>query len=166
MYVANSAELHAAILEELLGAVDLGVAGAGGDWRARLPAILGGLTLARVLHAHGIEAAVFELEADRHARTQGGMLDIHAENGQPALRHAGLIDGFRALVHPGGESERVLDKRAATPARTRSIGSSRCSAPGYERFPAREVSFLKRCQPSAESGDRPDPARAGRGSTR
>ena len=73
---------------------------------------LGGLTLARVLHVHGIEAAVFDLETDRHARTQGGMLDIHTENGQVALRHAGLTDGFRALVHPGGESERVLDKRA------------------------------------------------------
>jgi 2-polyprenyl-6-methoxyphenol hydroxylase-like FAD-dependent oxidoreductase len=74
---------------------------------------LGGLTLARVLHVHGIEAAVFDLEADRSARTQGGMLDIHAESGQTALRHAGLIDAFRPLVHPGGESSRVLDKHAA-----------------------------------------------------
>jgi 2-polyprenyl-6-methoxyphenol hydroxylase-like FAD-dependent oxidoreductase len=71
---------------------------------------LGGLALARVLHVHGLQAAVFDLEADRYARTQGGMLDIHTENGQVALHHAGLTDGFRALVHPGGESERVLDK--------------------------------------------------------
>ena len=74
---------------------------------------LGGLTLARVLHVHGIEAAVFDLETDRNARTQGGMLDIHTENGQVALHHAGLTDGFRALVHTGGESSRVLDKHAA-----------------------------------------------------
>jgi 2-polyprenyl-6-methoxyphenol hydroxylase-like FAD-dependent oxidoreductase len=74
---------------------------------------LGGLTLARVLHVHGIRAAVFDLETDRYARTQGGMLDIHAENGQVALRHAGLIDAFGALVHRGGESTRVLDKHAA-----------------------------------------------------
>jgi 2-polyprenyl-6-methoxyphenol hydroxylase-like FAD-dependent oxidoreductase len=73
---------------------------------------LGGLTLARVLHVHGIEAAIFDLETDRYARTQGGMLDIHTENGQVALRHAGLTDGFRALVHPGGDSERVMDKHA------------------------------------------------------
>ena len=74
---------------------------------------LGGLTLARVLHVHGIRAAVFDLETDRYARTQGGMLDIHTENGQVALQHAGLIDAFGALVHPGGESSRVLDKHAA-----------------------------------------------------
>ncbi|MFB7586116.1 FAD-dependent oxidoreductase [Streptomyces sp. NPDC056169] len=73
---------------------------------------LGGLTLARVLHVNGIESAVFDLETGRHARTQGGMLDIHAENGQVALGAAGLLDGFRALVHPGGEATRVLDQHA------------------------------------------------------
>ncbi|MEV7404158.1 NAD(P)/FAD-dependent oxidoreductase [Streptomyces sp. NPDC091267] len=73
---------------------------------------LGGLTLARVLHVNGIEAAVFELEPDRNARTQGGMLDIHEESGQDALRAAQLHEGFREKVHPGGEAMRVLDKHA------------------------------------------------------
>ena len=74
---------------------------------------LGGLTLARVLHVNGIEAAVFDLEASRSARTQGGMLDIHADNGQAALEYAELTDGFRALVHAGGEATRVIDKHGA-----------------------------------------------------
>ncbi|MFI6093172.1 FAD-dependent oxidoreductase [Streptomyces sp. NPDC051218] len=69
---------------------------------------LGGLILARVLHHHGIEAAVFDLEPSRHARTQGGMLDIHEENGQKALLAAGLYDGFRKLIHEGGQAMRLL----------------------------------------------------------
>ena len=73
---------------------------------------LGGLALARVLQVHGIEAALFDLDASPAARTQGGMLDIHEESGQEALRAAGLYEEFRALVHPGGEAMRVLDKDA------------------------------------------------------
>ncbi|MEU7057266.1 NAD(P)/FAD-dependent oxidoreductase [Streptomyces sp. NPDC046197] len=73
---------------------------------------LGGLTLARVLHVHGIEAAVFDLDASPSARTQGGMLDIHEDSGQEALRAARLHERFRELVLPGGEATRVLDQHA------------------------------------------------------
>ncbi|MEU6119250.1 NAD(P)/FAD-dependent oxidoreductase [Streptomyces sp. NPDC047117] len=71
---------------------------------------LGGLVLARVLHLNGIDATVYDLQESRHSRTQGGMLDIHTESGQAALRAAGLLDDFRTLVHPGGEATRVLDQ--------------------------------------------------------
>jgi 2-polyprenyl-6-methoxyphenol hydroxylase-like FAD-dependent oxidoreductase len=70
---------------------------------------LGGLTLARVLHVNGIEAAVFDLEPSPDVRTQGGMLDIHEDSGQVALHAAGLSDEFRSLIHPGGEAMRIVD---------------------------------------------------------
>ncbi|MFF1698754.1 FAD-dependent oxidoreductase [Streptomyces sp. NPDC058257] len=73
---------------------------------------LGGLTLARVLHVNGIDAALYDLEASQAARGQGGMLDIHEESGQAALRAADLYEDFRALIHSGGQAMRVLDKDA------------------------------------------------------
>ena len=36
------------------------------------------------------------------------MLDIHEANGQQALRVAGLHDGFRALIHEGGQAMRLV----------------------------------------------------------
>lgn len=69
---------------------------------------LGGLVLARVLHVHGIAATVYEADASAMHRTQGGMLDIHVEDGQVALAAAGLTEQFRAIIHPGGEAGRAL----------------------------------------------------------
>jgi 2-polyprenyl-6-methoxyphenol hydroxylase-like FAD-dependent oxidoreductase len=71
---------------------------------------LGGLTLASVLHQHGIDAALYELEASPTVRHQGSILDMHEESGQLALRKAGLFEDFRKIVIPSGDEMRILDK--------------------------------------------------------
>ncbi|MFC0434271.1 NAD(P)/FAD-dependent oxidoreductase [Kutzneria buriramensis] len=71
---------------------------------------LGGLVLARVLHVNGIQSTIYEAEPSAMARTQGGQLDIHEEDGQIALAAAGLTAEFRAIIHEGGAASRVLDR--------------------------------------------------------
>src|SRR5690242_5042687 len=72
----------------------------------------GGLTLARILHVHGICATVYEADPSPDSRTQGGQLDIHPATGQFALEAAGLTEEFRSIIRRGAEAARVLDRTA------------------------------------------------------
>jgi AcrR family transcriptional regulator len=89
VYVANTAELHAAILEERLGAVDLGPAITGGDLRDRLAAVLSSYT--RIL---------FENPSLAHAAL------VARPSGSNYLA---LVEAILALLHEG----EVPDAQAA-----------------------------------------------------
>jgi 2-polyprenyl-6-methoxyphenol hydroxylase-like FAD-dependent oxidoreductase len=68
------------------------------------------LVLARVLQKAGLDVVVFEREASRDCRTQGGTLDLHIESGQWALEQAGLLNEFRAIARPEGQDLRIANK--------------------------------------------------------
>src|SRR5258707_6621496 len=74
---------------------------------------MAGLTLARVLYRNGIVPAVYDADLSATSRHQGGMLDIHENSGQAALRAAGLLDAFGKLILEQGDAMRILDKTGA-----------------------------------------------------
>ncbi|NUR87108.1 MAG: FAD-dependent oxidoreductase, partial [Nonomuraea sp.] len=73
----------------------------------------GGLTCARILQRHGIAVTVYDRDDGPDSRDQGGTLDLHADNGQLALRAAGLLEEFLALARPEGQEMRLLDPAGA-----------------------------------------------------
>lgn len=82
----------------------------------------GGLTCARILQQRGIAVTVYDRDPGPDARHQGGTLDLHADNGQIALREAGLLAEFFTLARPEGQEMRQMD-------RTGAITSHRIPAP-------------------------------------
>lgn len=73
----------------------------------------GGLMLARLLQQRGIAATVFERDAHAGERSQGGSLDLHAETGQRAMRHAGLEAAFHAEARAEHQGDRLYDVAGA-----------------------------------------------------
>lgn len=79
--------------------------------RARISVIgagPGGLTCARILQRHGLAVTVHDREAGPQARDQGGSLDLRADDGQLALREAGLLEAFFDLARPEGQEMRQM----------------------------------------------------------
>lgn len=69
----------------------------------------GGLTLARLLHLQGIRVTLFERDAHRHDRPQGGTLDLHEDSGLLALRRAGLWDAFARVARYEDQGSKLVD---------------------------------------------------------
>lgn len=68
-----------------------------------------GLLLACRLQRAGLPFVLFEADAGPDARAQGGMLDLHADTGQAALRSAGLFEAFQQVARYEDQGMRLFD---------------------------------------------------------
>ncbi|HEX7817185.1 NAD(P)/FAD-dependent oxidoreductase [Dyella sp.] len=71
----------------------------------------GGLTLARILHVHGVDTVVFERDSHALERPQGGTLDLHDDGGLLALDHGRLLDAFAPIARYDDQGTRLYDKK-------------------------------------------------------
>jgi 2-polyprenyl-6-methoxyphenol hydroxylase-like FAD-dependent oxidoreductase len=68
----------------------------------------GGLMLARILQQNGMQCTIFEFDQDRSTRDQGGIVDLHPESGQLALREAGLFEASQNHSLPAAEAMKLI----------------------------------------------------------
>lgn len=93
VYVANTAELHAAVLDELLG--EVGLEPDGGDWRERLVGVL--ISYIEVLFAHPAlarSALTARPSGEHYLRLLERLLALLDEGGVPAAQAAWGVDAL------------------------------------------------------------------------
>jgi AcrR family transcriptional regulator len=99
VYVANTAELHAAVLDELLGEVDLDAAAGGTDWQDRLTDVLTSYVQVLLAHPALARMAVAARPSGRHyLRLVERLLALQAEGGIPAERAGWGVDVLLQLA--------------------------------------------------------------------
>ncbi|KAJ7684388.1 salicylate hydroxylase [Mycena polygramma] len=111
----------------------------------------GGLGLGRLLHQRGIRATIYELRAkptQDDLSKVSGMLDLHKESGQRAIRECGLWDAFEAAVGDCSEENRVLNFDGTVQLKTDGGDGSRPEIPRnalskllIESFPADSIKW-------------------------
>ncbi|WP_158891747.1 TetR/AcrR family transcriptional regulator [Amycolatopsis anabasis] len=93
VYVRNTAELHAAVLDALLGVVDLSPVEAGGDWRDRLVRVLTSYTAVLFEHPGLAQSALLARPSGEHyLNLVEALLSLLHEGGVPADRAAWSVD--------------------------------------------------------------------------
>lgn len=98
VYVRNTAELHAAILDELLGTVDPPPPAADADWRARLEAVLTSYTTTLFAHPSLARSAlVARPTGPNYLDLVESLLGLLAEGGAPPRQAAWGVDSL--LLH-------------------------------------------------------------------
>lgn len=69
-----------------------------------------GLTLARLLEVKGIDYVVYEKDESEFSRQVGGCLDIHANDGQVAIKKCLLFDNFKMAARWDATVMVIADK--------------------------------------------------------
>ncbi|TXS23055.1 TetR/AcrR family transcriptional regulator, partial [Streptomyces sp. ms191] len=115
VYVANTAQLHAAILDELLGEVDLGPVTASGDWRERIEAVLA--SYGAVLHEHpslAHSALVARPSGPHYLDLVEALLALLAEGGVPDGQAAWGVDVLLLTTTASAAEHAARDDAAAS----------------------------------------------------
>ncbi len=93
VYIRDTAELHAAVLDELLGVVDLGPARQEGDWRERLEAVLTSYTMVLFEYPGLAQSALVTHPSGEHYLTLiEALLALLDEGGVPPAQAAWGVD--------------------------------------------------------------------------
>jgi AcrR family transcriptional regulator len=113
VYVSNAAELHAAILEDLLSAVDLSPVTAAGGWRERLAAVLGSYTKVLFEHPSLAQAALVARPSGRnYLALVEALLTLLAEGGVPGRQSAWGVDVLLQVATATAAEQSTRDKAA------------------------------------------------------
>jgi AcrR family transcriptional regulator len=120
VYFRNTAQLHAAVLDDLLGAVDLAPVDADGDWRARLEAVLASYTLVLFEYPSLARSAVTARPTGaNYLRLVESILALLDEGGVPPGQASWGLDLLLQLAtstaaeHAGGDDPEAWDALAA-----------------------------------------------------
>jgi AcrR family transcriptional regulator len=116
VYVRSTAELHAAVLDELLGVVDLGPVTAAGDWRERLEQVLTSYTELLFEYPGLAQAALVARPAGEHyLDLLEGVLALLAEGGVPAGQAAWGVDILLHFATSSAAEHAPTDPRQGAP---------------------------------------------------
>lgn len=152
VYVRNTAELHAAILDELLGAVDLSPPPPG-DWQDRLVRILSSYTAVLFEHPSLARSALVAMPSGEHyldlleallaLLSEGGIPDAQAAWGVDALlQYATSTAAEQSTRDRDGDAQGdwdalttvLRDVSATTHPRLAALGDDLLSGPGQARL--------------------------------
>ncbi|WP_329135128.1 TetR/AcrR family transcriptional regulator [Streptomyces sp. NBC_01476] len=128
VYVRDTAELHAAVLDELLDAVDL--TPAGGDWRTRLEAVL--TSYIRVLFQHpslAQSALVARPSGEHYLRLAETLLALLDEGGVPPGRAAWGLDLLLQYATATAAEQATRDRTAGAQEEWDALGKALQDAP-------------------------------------